>query len=206
MNNALRAIALILKHEGGFVNHPNDPGGATNMGVTLETFRRYIQPGGTVSDLRNLTREQAIICFKRHYWDKVNADLLPVGVDYAVGDYAVNSGWSRAAKHLQACVGVTVDGLVGPRTIEAVNKRHPADVVNDLCDRRMAFLRGLSTWSHFGKGWTRRVSEVRSVALDWAGQTHPPPADHVPAPPKQPSGFWASLVAALAGIFGKDKA
>ena len=168
--NAIHAIHLILGHEGGYVNHKDDPGGATNMGVTLETFRRYIKPGGSIEDLKALTREQAVIVFKRHYWDAVLADFLPSGVDYAVADFAVNSGPARAARFLQAIVGATQDGMVGPATLAAVAKWEPKLLAAKLCDKRLAWLQTLGTWSTFGRGWSARVSEVRATSMQWAEQ------------------------------------
>lgn len=171
MTRAEKCIPLILKHEGGFVNHPHDPGGATNKGITLATFRRFIKPRGTVADLRRLSTAQAVVVYKRRYWDAVCADLLPVDVDYAVADFAVNSGPARAARYLQSVVGASADGRVGPRTIAAVRAMPPEKVIETLCDRRLAFLRRLRTWRTFGKGWSRRVAEVRSDALRDAGHT-----------------------------------
>lgn len=169
MTRAEHIIPLILKHEGGYVNHPSDPGGATNKGITIATFRRYIKPSGTISDLKALTTAQATIVYKRQYWDAVSADLLPWGVDYAVADFAVNSGPSRAAKELQRVVGAAVDGKIGPDTIKAVRARAPADVVRQLCARRLAFMksiRGGSLWRTFGRGWLRRVDEVLAKSLN----------------------------------------
>lgn len=169
MTRAEICIPRILKHEGGFVDHPRDPGGATNKGITLATFRRYIKPRGTVADLRRLTTGQATIVYKRRYWDAVCADLLPVGVDYAVADFAVNSGPRRAARYLQASVGATVDGRIGPQTIAATRAMPPEDVVTALCDKRLAFLQRLRTWRSFGRGWGRRVADVRADALSDIG-------------------------------------
>lgn len=171
MNNSERAIPLILKHEGGFVNHPSDPGGATNKGITLATFRRYIKPGGTVADLKALTEAQAVVVYKRQYWDAVLADLLPAGLDYAVADFAVNSGPPRAAKELQKIVGATVDGRIGPQTLDRVAKFEPQVLIHQYCDARLHFMkriRGGSLWKTFGRGWQRRVDDVRRVALEWA--------------------------------------
>tara|TARA_R110000751_G_scaffold65483_2_gene133949 strand:+ start:5951 stop:6580 length:630 start_codon:yes stop_codon:yes gene_type:complete len=209
MDNSSKAIPKILEHEGGFVNHPSDPGGATNKGITLATFRRYIKPNGTVSDLKALTTAQAVTVYKRQYWDAVSADLLPSGVDYAVADFAVNSGPSRAAKYLQAVVGVTQDGQIGPATIAATKAMPPREVIERLCGDRLAFMKriqGGKLWQTFGRGWQRRVDDVRAVALSWAAQA---PVDHVapptPATPPQRS-LWAALASLLAGFFGKDKA
>lgn len=210
MNNSARAIPLILKHEGGFSNHAKDPGGATNKGITLATFRRYIKPGGTVADLKALTEAQAVIVYKRQYWDRVVADLLPAGVDYTVADFAVNSGPSRAAKELQRIVGVAQDGKIGPKTLAAVNAKQPVWIIDKLNARRLQFMRSLkggSMWKTFGRGWQRRVDEVRAVSLQWATQR---PADAPPAPkadevPKAENGLWAAVLAFLREIFGGSK-
>ena len=164
-SNFKLALKLVLKHEGGFVNHPKDPGGATNKGVTLATFRRFVNPNGTVEDLKKLTDAQAGVVYRRQYWDAVLGAELPSGVDYAVFDYAVNSGPGKAIRELQAVVGADVDGRIGPATLKAVRARKPILLVNALCDRRLAFLRRLPTWPTFGKGWTSRVTGVCGGAL-----------------------------------------
>lgn len=174
--NFARALPLVLSHEGGYSNHPMDKGGPTNKGVTLATFRAYVKPGGTVADLKAITDEQVATVYYRHYWAAVNAQALPSGVDYAVFDFAVNSGPSRAAKYLQAILGVEQDGRVGPKTIAAANAKDARAVINGLCDARLAFLKRITSggkllWDTFGKGWDRRVSDVRRDALLMVG--HP---------------------------------
>jgi lysozyme family protein len=163
-----RALAAVLKHEGGFVDHPKDPGGATNKGITLATFRRFVKRDGTVADLKAITNEQVAKCYRAHYWNAVRGDELPPGLDYAVFDFAVNSGPSRAARYLQGLIGVEADGKIGPATIKAVNLHLNRELINALCDQRMAFLRRLNTFPTFGKGWTRRVDGVRKLALELA--------------------------------------
>ncbi|WP_080578578.1 glycoside hydrolase family 108 protein [Sinorhizobium fredii] len=171
--NFKRAFSLVLKHEGGWSDHPDDPGGATMKGVTLATFRRYVKPNGTKADLRNITDEQLATVYRRHYWDAVHGAELPNGVDFALFDFAVNSGPARAAKFLQAVVGVTQDGRIGPATLKAVRAKMHATVIHDLCDKRMAFLKGLETWPTFKHGWTRRVTDVRVEALNMAAPARP---------------------------------
>src|SRR5690606_33792979 len=117
--NFKRALSLVLKHEGGWADHPSDPGGATMKGVTIGTFRRYVKPNATKDDLRRITDEQVATVYRKHYWNAVRADDLPAGADYAVFDFAVNSGPSRAAKYLQAVLGVAQDGKIGPQTLAA---------------------------------------------------------------------------------------
>lgn len=171
--NYAKALPLVLRHEGGFVNHKDDPGGATNKGVTIGTLKRLgIDVDGDgdsdIVDLRNLRQSDVERVYKLFYWDAVKADQLPSGVDYAVFDFGVNSGPARAAKHLQKVVGAAQDGDIGPKTLALVARADPQDVVTALQDSRLRFLRGLKTWGTFGKGWGRRVAEVRAVGLAWA--------------------------------------
>jgi lysozyme family protein len=167
-HNADMAIRKILEHEGGYVNLPDDPGGATNKGITIATFRRYIKRDGTIADLKALTTQQAVDVYKAQYWDKVRADDLPSGVDYTVADFAVNSGPSRAAKYLQAALGVTQDGAIGPQTIAAAQAASAKPLINIINSNRLAFMkriRGGKLWKTFGRGWQRRVDAVRSTSL-----------------------------------------
>jgi lysozyme family protein len=155
-------------------------------GVTLANFRRYVKPDATKDDLRGITDAQLATVYRRFYWDAVHGAELPDGVDHAVFDFAVNSGPGRAAKYLQGVVGAVQDGRIGPATLNAVSAMMRATVINDLCDRRMAFLRGLATWPTFGKGWTARVSAVRSAALKLAAPNAPEHAPPSPAPVGHP--------------------
>lgn len=181
--NFARALALILKSEGGWSDNPADPGGATMKGVTLANFRRYVKANATKADLRGISDAQVAVVFRRFYWDAVLAAELPDGVDYAVFDFAVNSGPGRAAKYLQAAVGVAQDGRIGPATLAAV-KAEPAGVIIDaLCDERLAFLLRLPTWATFGRGWSDRVKSVRVQALLMSAQ-RPPVAAPAPQPPR----------------------
>lgn len=189
------SLKEVLKHEGGFVNHPSDPGGATNKGITIAVFRKWVNRDGTVDDLKRITDSQVSAIYRKHYWNAVKADDLPSGIDYAVFDFAVNSGPSRAAKYLQAVLGVAQDGKIGPVTIKAAQEADPKVIINALCDRRLAFLKELKTWPTFGKGWSSRVSGVRSTALAMVGSYTPPEApidlpDDTPSTghlgPKQP--------------------
>ena len=119
--------------------------------------------------MRAISVEQAKLIYRKRYWDVQRCDELPPGVDYATFDYGVNSGISRSAKVLQRIVGVTADGEIGDETIAATRARDPKLLVGAICDERLAFLRGLGTWPTFGRGWGRRVSEVRAAALAMAG-------------------------------------
>jgi len=158
------ALAHVLKSEGGFVNHPKDPGGMTNLGCTKNTWEEYVGHPVSESDMRNLTPELVAPLYKRKYWDKVAGDDLPSGLDYAVFDAAINSGAGRAAKWLQEVVGVTADGSIGKGTLTAVHTMDVQDLIAKYNDKRLQFLESLPTFATFGRGWSRRVSEVQSAA------------------------------------------
>jgi len=166
--NFLRVLPLVLKHEGGFSNHKDDPGGATNKGITLENYRRYVKSNGTVADLKAISAQDVEKVYRLFYWNAIKADDLPDGLDYAVFDFAVNSGPGRAIKFLQAVAGVAQDGIIGPATLTAVRSLAPEKAIERLCDERLAFLKRLSIWPTFGKGWANRVADVRSHALKMA--------------------------------------
>ena len=161
-DNALKAV---LHHEGSFVNHPSDPGGMTNLGCTKTVWEEWCGHPVTEQDMRDLEAEDVAPLYKSKYWDKIKGDDLPAGIDYIVFDAAINSGPGRASKWLQECVGVQPDGIIGPMTLQVARAMVPMDLVNLYCDKRLAFLKELKTWDVFGKGWERRVEEVRSAAL-----------------------------------------
>lgn len=192
--NFARALVLVLKSEGGWSDNPADPGGATMKGVTLANFRRYVKADAGKADLRAISDEQVATVYRRFYWDAVAGAELPGGVDYAVFDFAVNSGPGRAAKYLQAAVGAAQDGRIGPATLRALSARPPGTVIDDLCDARLAFLRRLPTWPVFGKGWTSRVTDVRHFAL-LISQTPAPARQPAPPAPVQPTPAPLSPVA-----------
>jgi lysozyme family protein len=164
-------LALMLAHEGGFVNHPQDPGGMTNLGVTKRVWEEWVGHEVDEKQMRALTPELVAPLYKRKYWDAVRADDLVFGVDYCVFDVAVNSGPGRAIKFLQSSVGVTPDGGFGPRTLVAVKEadKDPTRVIEMYCARRLEFLQSLKTFETFGKGWSRRVQEVKDKALKMLG-------------------------------------
>lgn len=164
-SNFEKALAAVLHHEGGFVNHPDDPGGMTNLGCTKTVWEEHCGHPVDEKAMRALTPADVAPLYKRKYWDKIQGDELPNGVDYAVFDCAINSGPGRAAKFLQACVGVEPDGGIGPKTLAAVKAFNSKQLVEDYSKRRLSFLMDLPKWSVFGKGWSRRVSEVEATAL-----------------------------------------
>ncbi|RUV80834.1 hypothetical protein EOA75_32600, partial [Mesorhizobium sp. M1A.F.Ca.IN.022.07.1.1] len=165
--NFARSLALVLKSEGGWSDNAADPGGATMKGVTLANFRRFVKADATKADLKKISDEQVATVYRRFYWDAVAGAELPDGVDYAVFDFAVNSGPSRAAKYLQAAcgVGVVQDGRIGPATLAAVRAKPAGVLIDTICNARLKFLERLPTWPTFGKGWQRRVVAVRIQAM-----------------------------------------
>jgi lysozyme family protein len=162
--NFVSALASALKHEGGFVNHPNDPGGMTNLGVTKKVWEEWVGHPVDEKTMRALTPEQVAPMYKTKYWDKIRGDDLPTGVDYVVFDAAINSGPGRAVKWLQACVDVDPDGVIGPKTLAAVAATPTDQLLDDYAKRRLSFLMDLPHWGTFGRGWSRRVAEVQSTA------------------------------------------
>lgn len=163
------ALAAVLKSEGGYVNDPRDKGGATMKGVTQRVYDAYRASMGQGSRaVRLITGTEIEAIYRRQYWVAIRGDELPAGVDYCIFDAAVNSGPLRAAKWLQAALGVPQDGHIGLVTLGSARQANAASLAGSVCDRRLAFLKGLKTWGAFGKGWARRVREVKAMALTMA--------------------------------------
>jgi len=158
------ALEAVLHHEGGFVNHPRDPGGMTNLGVTKRVWEEWVGHEVDEKAMRALTPEIVGPMYKAKYWDKIRGDDLPNGVDYVVFDAAINSGPGRAAKWLQTVVGAVPDGAIGNGTLAKVAAMDAEDIVRKYQETRLAFMQSLPTWDTFGKGWGRRVAEVGSAA------------------------------------------
>jgi lysozyme family protein len=167
-NNWDASFNNLIKHEGGYVNHPRDPGGATNLGVTQRTLSEWRRRPVTIEEVKNLTRKEAEAIYRANYWEPVGGDALPPGVDIAVFDAAVNSGVRRSSKWLQRAVGMPeseVDGNAGPATLTKLRGLNPRVVALNVCDQRISFLRGLPTWPVFGRGWSTRMADVRAQVL-----------------------------------------
>jgi lysozyme family protein len=215
MTDFARAFPLVIKHEGGYVDHPRDPGGATNLGVTIGTLSGWLGRPATKAEVRALTIDAVAPIYRKNYWDAVKADDLPAGVNYCVFDFGVNSGPRRAIMALQRAVGVADDGAIGPITLAAVKRKSPEDIISRICSDRLSFMRRLSTWPTFGRGWQRRVEGVEReairMAMDAASHTVTAPAPVItrtyppltvePAPAAPVSG-WAALFKAIAKLFG----
>ena len=163
--NWQKCLETILHHEGGYVNHPKDPGGETNLGVTKRVYEDW---GGT-KDMKDLTVEDVSPIYKKNYWDRVKGDDLPAGLDLCVFDFGVNAGTGRAAKYLQKMIGTTPDGGIGPATLqklkEYVDDQGVGHTIKLYQMGRQKYYESLSTFSTFGRGWTRRVEETTALAL-----------------------------------------
>lgn len=174
-----KALATALVHEGGWSDHPDDPGGATMKGVTqrvYDGFRR--RKGLKLRSVAHIESAELQEIYRAQYWDVIKGDELPRGVDYVVFDGAVNSGPSQSVKWLQRALGtVKVDGEIGEATLAAVDAHRDHDaLIAAICARRMAFLKALRTWKSFGTGWTARVAGVRKLGQAWAsGSVGAPP-------------------------------
>lgn len=152
--------------EGSFIDHPADPGGPTNKGVTQRVYDAWrVRRGKPKKDVRHITRQEAEAIYKAQYWDKVMGDELPSGVDYAVLDFAVNSGVHRAVKFVQEIVGVSADGIMGHVTLAAIAGFGSVQLINRLCDKREAYVRKLKTYKVFGDGWDKRIARVRKASI-----------------------------------------
>ena len=115
-----KSLQLLLKHEGGFVNHERDPGGMTNLVVTQRVYEEWVGYEVDKQDMMKLTPEDVAPIYLNNYWIKANCDELPSGLDYVVFDWAVNSGVSRSSKGIQKCCGAEPDGVIGPKTLQHV--------------------------------------------------------------------------------------
>lgn len=174
MSNFDECLKLILHHEGGYVNHPKDPGGETNMGVTKRVYEKWCMENDLQQkDMKDLEFNDVAPIYKENYWDRVKADQLPAGLDLCVFDWAVNSGTGRAAKKLQGMIGTTVDGGIGPNTLKALNAYVQIEglesTIATYTDIRQNFYESLSTFDTFGRGWTRRNQETEMEAFKMAG-------------------------------------
>lgn len=199
------AMEVIFRHEGGYVDHPRDPGGATNLGITHKTLAAWRRKPVTRADVRALTKAEAREIYDREYWDPIRGDDLPAGVDLVVFDMGVNAGPARSARMLQEIVKVTQDGVIGAQTLAAVSQRDPAQIIESFSARRMTYYRSLKHWSTFGKGWSRRTNETMAAALDMARNRPvrvPTGGGDTAKAPEALTGFLAALTALIRSIFG----
>ncbi|MEP9368079.1 glycosyl hydrolase 108 family protein [Xanthobacter sp. VNH20] len=203
------ALARVLVHEGGYSDHPADPGGPTMQGVIQRVYDAYrTAKGAPRRSVRLLERAELVEIYRRQYWDAVRADELPSGIDYVVFDGAVNSGPAQSLKWLQRALDVPADGAIGAVTLAAAAACvDRAGLVDAICDRRLAMLKNLATFKVFGAGWSRRVADVRQAGRTWAqagddaalARVPVLPPDAGPAAAKAPASSAAPLPGPQAG-------
>jgi len=193
-------ISKVLKYEGGFTQDPNDKGNWTGCsvgsGANKGTNRGISACSYPNEDIKGMTEARAKEIYRVDYWDPIYGDEIPAGPDLCTFDGAVNSGQSRGVKWLQRAVGADADGVVGPQTIAMANAADEHITIDRMCDDRMSFLKGLSTWHLYGKGWTNRVEDVRKTAHNMVvDEPHPEPAPIEPVPPSEPQVVTVRITA-----------
>lgn len=164
-DNWSRSFELMLQSEGGFSNHPSDPGGMTNLGVTKATWENWIGRQSDEAEMRALTPEKVEPMYRKKYWDAVRGDEVKLGLDYLLFDFAVNAGAGRAIKTLQTAIGVAADGGFGPITMASMKSYEPVKLIERFSQAKEDFYRSLNTFDVFGKGWLNRVAKVKAEAL-----------------------------------------
>ena len=166
--NFPEALVHTLQFEGGWSNNPNDPGGATMKGITQHTYNQYLGRPASQDELRNISDADVAAIYRKRYWDECLGDALADGLDFALFDAAVNTGPREASRLLQRIVGVPADGVLGPKSVAAVNEYIAAQGLPKLIDAyteaRQAYYRLLPTYVHFGEGWRKRTDEVAVLA------------------------------------------
>jgi lysozyme family protein len=161
-------LELVLKSEGGYIDHPKDPGGRTNLGVTQRVWEEWVGHPVTEKDMRELTPEKVAPMYEMRYWRTSYCEKLPRGLDLLVFSMAVNAGAGRSVKLLQDAIGVLPDGVIGPRTMAKINEANVETLIDKFSEARTAFYKGLKTFPVFGKGWLSRTDKERLEALDMA--------------------------------------
>ena len=156
-------LDLVLKSEGGWVNHPSDPGGETNLGVTKRVWEEYV--GRLVESLKKLTKEEVAPLYEQKYWRPCYGEVLPRGLDYVVFSMGVNAGPGRSVKLLQSAIGCVPDGVIGPKTRELISSSNSATLIAKFSEVRRDYYRSLKNFPIFGKGWLNRVDHEETEAL-----------------------------------------
>lgn len=164
-SNFAACIPVILAAEGGFVDDPRDPGGATNHGITQRTLAAWRQAPVTTQQVRALDATEAAAIYRAQYWAPLGCDALPRGVDLMVFDFGVNAGPARSLRLLQRAVGALPDGTLGPATLAKLRAADPRAVIETLAALRLEYYRALPGFATFGRGWTSRVAAIRRQAL-----------------------------------------
>jgi lysozyme family protein len=157
-------LELLLKSEGGWVNHPSDPGGETNLGVTKRVWEEYV--GHPVESLKKLTKDDVAPLYELKYWRPCYCEALPRGLDFVVFSMGVNAGPGRSIKLLQQSIGCVPDGVIGPTTRGLISSSNGANLIAKFSEARREYYKSLKTFPVFGKGWLARVDREETEALD----------------------------------------
>ena len=166
--NFEQSLKMLLKHEGNYSFHPDDPGGETMKGVTRAVYEQWVGRQVMDGEMKRLTDADVAPIYKTNYWDRIRGDDLPSGLDFAAFDWAVNSGTGRPAKVIQKYISAKQDGAIGPKTLALVAENDPAKMIQYLYEQRQKFYERLNTFETFGKGWTRRNQETLKAAMEMA--------------------------------------
>jgi len=166
--NFKECLDLVLKSEGGFVNHPSDPGGMTNLGVTKRVWEEYTGHEADEKTMRGLTPEKVAPLYEQRYWRPTYCEVLPRGLDFLVFSMGVNGGPGRAVKLLQQSLGCVPDGIIGSTTMGLIKQSNVADLIAKYSDTRRTYYKSLKTFDVFGKGWLNRVDHEEAEALQMA--------------------------------------
>ena len=164
--NFQACLDLVLKAEGGWVNHPSDPGGETNLGVTKRVWEEYV--GHPVESLKKLTKEDVAPLYEQKYWRPCYGEVLPRGLDFVVFSMGVNAGPGRSIKLLQSAIGCVPDGVIGPATRGLISDSNSATLIAKFSETRREYYRSLKTFPIFGKGWVARCDREEQEALNMA--------------------------------------
>lgn len=174
INNFSRSLDYILKAEGGFTADPKDPGnnlsdgrhGCTNMGVTQAAWEEYVGHKVSIANMQALTKEQIGKFYKNKYWDRVQADALPVGLDFLAASFAINAGVGSSAKLIQKCINAIPDGMIGPRTLQIIAGVDPKELIEKFSEAKEQYYKSLKLFSLYGHGWLNRVESEKVIALE----------------------------------------
>ena len=207
-----KALARVLVYEGGYANNPKDPGGATMRGITQSTYNSWrARHGEPSAPVKSISTADVEAIYKADYWDRMDCDEMPSGVDLCLFDAAVNSGVGGATKWAEGVCGLDADGDFGPKIKAAILAEDPETFIKEFSSRRLGTLKRLPTWGTFGRGWAARITNVQKIALAWAAATGdgPDPADvstiggHTKARPSDvPQSKSGAVVAQTATVGG----
>ena len=165
-SNFKECLDLVLQSEGGWVNHKDDPGGETNLGVTKAVWEEYV--GHPVKTMKDLTKDDVAPLYELKYWRPCYCEVLPRGLDFVTFSMGVNAGPGRSVKLLQQSIGCVPDGVIGPRTRELISSSNGTTLIAKFSETRREYYKSLKTFPIFGKGWIARVDREEAEALDMA--------------------------------------